>query len=184
MALVTGIGPAEYLARERVAEFKSEWREGEVVAMPGETFDHNVVQANLAWLCMSRFRNTEVFFNPSDLKVGTPKLYTYPDASLARQPDIAREGYVLLNPTVVFEILSPSTELYDRGDKFKLYAEIESLQDYVLIGVERRSVEVLSRAEDGWFLRIFDDPTGTARVPSVDLDLPLVDLYARVTSGL
>lgn len=176
--LVAGVGPSEYLAAERVSETKHEWRDGEIYEMPGVKRQHSRIQTNLAWLCREALSGTSCEFHGSDLKVRAERLYSYPDGAIACDAVFEDGDDVLTNPVVLFEILSPSTEAYDRGEKFRRYGAIPSLQDYVLITPESPVVEVLSRTVDGWTLRFFTSLEAVARVPSVSLDLPSAKLYS------
>lgn len=179
-ALMVGISPSEYLRAERVAERKHEWREGEVIEMPGVKKEHARLQVRLTMQVGSALRGTSCEFLPLDMRCRAGRvLYTYPDGMItcdARFEDEAVD--VLLNPLVIFEVLSPSTEAYDRGAKFRRYEEIESLRDYVLIASETRSVEVFSRGEDMWVVR--HATAGKIAVPSAGIAIDVDGLYDGV----
>ena len=117
-----------------------------------------------------------------DVQVWIPEFrtYTYPDRAIACPPEFAARGAAsLLNPKVIFEALSPSTEAYDRGGKFRRYRSLPTLEEYVLISTMEPLVEVYARPD--WALRSYEGLDATARLESVDLDLPLRELYADLT---
>jgi Uma2 family endonuclease len=126
----------EYLAFERAAEFRHELLDGEVVERSGANLRHASLQMNLIGELHAALRGTSCEVFSSDLRVRvSPRMYTYPDLTIVRgEPRLADEREdILLNPTVIFEVLSPSTEYYDRGLKFRRYREINSLTDYILV---------------------------------------------------
>lgn len=133
--------PAEYLAIDRKAEFKSEYFAGEMFAMSGASFKHNQVVANLIAETAARLKGGPCQIVPSDLRlsVSPTGLYTYPDAMVVcGEPEFIDDHFdTLINPTVIFEVLSDSTESYDRGAKFRHYRSLDSLQAYVLISQDR-----------------------------------------------
>ncbi|MDB5307502.1 MAG: uncharacterized protein JWO38_1704 [Gemmataceae bacterium] len=148
---------AEYLAIERAAEFKSEFFNGEMFAMAGATYDHNRIKDNLASVLNSRLAGGPCFALTSDMKVKVSKtgLYAYPDiVILCGEPqfgDGSRD--TILNPAVVIEVLSPSTEKYDRGAKFRQYQKLESLNEYVLVSQDEPICERFVRQpDDSWML--------------------------------
>ncbi len=131
------LSPQEYLAMERQAETKSEYYAGEVFAMAGASRKHNLIVPNLAYLLVGQLksRSCEVYNSDMRVKVSATGLYTYPDlAVVCGKPrfDDDQED-TLLNPTVIVEVLSKSTEAYDRGEKFAMYRALESMTDYLLI---------------------------------------------------
>jgi len=176
---------AEYLAFERASEIKHEYFGGHVYAMSGASEPHNLIAGNtLASLHVQlRGRGCKVY--PSDMKVRTPatRSYAYPDITVvcgeAKFDDDQRD--ILVNPTVIIEILSPSTEKYDRGLKFQHYRELGSLQEYILIAQDSPHIERFLRQDGG--LWQFSDVTGTdAKIDlsSIDCTLHLSDVYEQV----
>ena len=126
-------------------------------------------------------KGCEVFL--TDLRLHIPKntLFTYPDISVVcGQPEtLNNDDWNLLNPTVIFEVLSPSTRGYDRGMKFGLYKDIPSLKEYVLVDSEKIKIEVWSLDEDGqWQLRVFEDPEEALHLSSLSLSIPVQEIYA------
>ncbi len=130
--------PAEYLAWERAAPDKHEFLGGEIFAMAGASFAHNKIVGNIVGELRDALRDRPCDVTPSDLRVKIPAvgLYTYPDAVVVcGEPQFEDDKLdTLLNPTVIVEVLSDSTEAYDRGKKFRYYRTIPSLRDYVLVG--------------------------------------------------
>lgn len=159
--IATGLSIAEYLERERAAEFKSEYYEGEIFAMAGTSYKHSQILANI-WETIApclRKRGCKIF--PNDLRVHIPRttLFTYPDLVIhCGRPVFFDPGFdTLLNPSALIEILSPSTADYDRGTKFMLYREIDTLTEYVIVEQSRRYVERWIK-RDTWQLATDAEP--------------------------
>lgn len=177
--------PAEYLARERAAAFKSEYYRGETFAMAGARYPHNRVVANLGGLLFAAFRDTpcETLFSDMKVKVTPTGLYTYPDLIVVcGGPEFEDENQdVLLNPKVIFEVLSESTEAYDRGAKFTQYKRVDSLQEYVLVDPDQVLIERHVRRPDGWLaVPELTDPAGLFTLESVPVSLPVAEVYRGV----
>jgi Uma2 family endonuclease len=177
----------EYAALEAKAEYKSQYVAGEIFAMAGVQPWHVEIVQNLSGMFYVRFRGRSCHTYPGDLKVRVRPgdLWTYPDLSvLCGEPrfDTSANPHSLLNPQVIFEVLSPSTEGFDRGDKFVRYQFLESLTDYVLVASEQVQVEHFVRQPDGsWLYRRHDAPDGLLKLASVGVELPLAEIYERVT---
>jgi Uma2 family endonuclease len=141
---VTKVTEEQYLVMDRAAEFRSEFLDGEIIAMSGGSMRHARLQQNIsAGLdTPSRDRGYEVFGSDFRVRVSR-RMYTYPDVSVVcGEPVLADENQdILLNPVVIFEILYPSTEKYDRGIKFQHYRTIDSLKDHVLIDQDQVRIE-------------------------------------------
>lgn len=175
----------EYLALERRSEMKHEFYKGELCAMTGGTEAHNVIVANLitAINLMLRGQNCRVY--PSNMRVKCPSnLYTYPDVVLVcgdRAFDDSRKD-TLLNPQSIIEVLSPSTEAYDRGKKFKRYREIESLKEYVLVSQDLMLVEQFTRQHDAahWNLTELRLPNAELCLSTGNCRLSLSEIYENV----
>lgn len=179
------ISETEYLEIERKAEFKSEYHKGEIFAMAGATKEHNKIVAALIGELYAFLKGKGCDVFPSDLRVYNQDngLYTYPDVTIV----CGKEEYLddkfdtLLNPTVIFEVLSPSTEDYDRGTKFKLYRTIPSLKNYVIISSTEYSAEVYTRAEgDKWILSTTKNNDLSITISVIDYEMVLADVYAQV----
>jgi Uma2 family endonuclease len=174
----------EYLAWERQQLEKHEFHGGEVFAMAGATSEHNLIVANVLGELRTALRQKPCRVYASDLRVKIPAtgLYTYPDASVVcGRPEFEDDKLdTLLNPLVLVEVLSDSTEDYDRGTKFTNYRTIASFRDYVLVSTDRVLVESATRREDGsWVLREF---RGGERftIESVGVELAVDELYLKV----
>ena len=179
------ISETEYLEIERKAEFKNEYYKGEIFAMAGATKEHNKIVAALIGELYAFLKGKGCDVFPSDLRVYNQDngLYTYPDVTIV----CGKEEYLddkfdtLLNPTVIFEVLSPSTEDYDRGTKFKLYRTIPSLKNYVIISSTEYSAEVYTRAEgDKWILSTTKNNDLSITISVIDYEMVLADVYAQV----
>ncbi|MBD0296563.1 MAG: Uma2 family endonuclease [Flavisolibacter sp.] len=176
----------KYLELERAAIEKHEFYQGEMFVMPGATVKHNRIQRNFIRRTGNflEVHTCEVF--GSDLRVHIPSnsLFTYPDALIVcGKPELLDDELdTLLNPVVIVEILSKSTQSYDRGDKFMLYRAISSLKEYILISSEVVQVEHFCKREDGtWLLKEWKDRSDVLHLQSIDFLLPLSQLYDGVT---
>ncbi len=180
--------PEEYLALEDQAEYKSEYVYGEIFAMAGTQPAHNQIVGALIRALGRRFegRACDTFFMDIRLRAAEGNMYTYPDVmALCGQPQFDGRGEPglpsLLNPQVIFEVLSPSTEAFDRGEKFRGYRRIETLTDYILVSAERMRVEQHIRQPNGvWTRKERVGPEGILRLDSIDCDLPLAEIYDKV----
>ena len=180
--------PEEYLALERKAKDKSEYFAGEIFAMSGASRQHNLIVANVVATLHGQFRNRpcEVYASDMRVKASPTGLYTYPDVvALCGEPQFDDEQKdTLLNPTVIIEVLSSSTEAYDRGDKFGHYRKLASLTEYVLISQEKLHIEHYVRQPDNqWLLSEASSPQDTVRLPSINGVLVLAEVYDKVEVG-
>lgn len=158
-----------------------------MLLMAGGSADHSLIAANVIGELRSRVQGKPCRVYDSNLRVRIPKtvLYTYPDATVIcgpRQidPDDPT-GETILNPRVIVEVLSPSTEAYDRGEKFGRYRQLDSLEEYVLVSQLTPRVEVFYRQGDGtWLFDAASELTATARLRSLKIELPLADVYAGI----
>jgi Uma2 family endonuclease len=177
---------ADYLVVERGLETKHEFYQGEMFAMSGASRDHNQISFNLALCLGSQLRDRPCTGYIADMrvKVAATGLYTYPDALITCEPPKFEDDQLdtLLNPQVILEILSDSTEKYDRGKKFEHYRQIPSLREYVLISQDHAHVERFLLDENGhWVLSEVAGSEGTLTLVAVECQVPLADLYAKVT---
>jgi Uma2 family endonuclease len=176
--------PEEYLASERKAETKSEYFDGEIFAMSGVSREHNRIALDLASWLNAQFRGgpCEAFMSDMRVRVARTGLYTYPDVvAVCGEPRFEDDEVdTLLNPTLIVEVLSPSTEAYDRGRKFDHYRRIESLREYVLVSQDSVRVERFSRRGGDWLLTIFERRADLLGLESVGVEVPLGEVYARV----
>jgi Uma2 family endonuclease len=178
---------AEYLAAERVALEKHEYDAGRVVAMAGASRRHNLISVNLLSAIHSglKDRPCEVYGGDMRVEVEDTGLYTYPDvAVVCGKPRFEdKELDTLLNPVVLIEILSPSTESADRGRKFAHYRRIESLREYVLVAQDRAFIERYTRQGQDWLLTELSHDDDVLRLASVEVEVPLREIYAKVRFG-
>jgi Uma2 family endonuclease len=177
--------PEEYLEIERKAEFKSEYFQGEMFAMSGARYAHIGIVANAVASLHQQLRQRPCRPLSSDMRVRvTPTgLYTYPDVVIVcGEPQFLDNTFdTLLNPTVIIEVLSESTEAYDRGQKFEQYRSLESLAEYVMISSQRVGVERYTRQPDGsWNYIAKASLEDSLDLPSVGCHLLLADLYEKV----
>jgi len=177
--------PEQYLEIERKAEFKSEYYQGEMFAMSGARVPHLQIVSNTMGELHQQLRNRPCQPFSSDMRVCVAPvgLYTYPDVVVVcgELKLLDNTFDTLLNPTVIFEVLSESTEAYDRGRKFELYCSLESLAEYVMISSLRVGVERYTRQPDGsWKYISKTSLEDTIDLKSVDCHLRLADLYERV----
>ncbi len=178
---------AEYLRREETSEGKHEFHDGEVLAMSGGAYDHAAIATNLTRTLGNRLQGRPCEALDSNMRVATSvtRRFVYPDASiLCGPPEFHpedRKKTTLVNPRVIFEVLSESTSDYDRGEKFDHYRRIPSLEEYVLVVQHQPMVQGFLRQADGtWSMATWEGPAAVGRVRCVGIDLPLAELYAGV----
>jgi Uma2 family endonuclease len=177
--------PEEYLAIERAADHRSELIHGEIYAMAGVSFEHTLIVTNLGAALHTRLRGRPCTTHLNDLRLSVPetRLYTYPDALvICDEPIFADEQFdTVTNPIALFEVLSPSTEAYDRGAKFAHYRRLSSLKYYVLLSQTEPLVERYERQESNtWLLTELRGPDSTLDLPALQVSIPLSDLYERI----
>jgi Uma2 family endonuclease len=180
----------EYLELERAAEYKSEYYRGEIFAMAGAGRNHNRITENLSIEIGVFLKGKGCQSFSSDLRVHIPEntLYTYPDFLIVcGEPEfLDRQTDTLLNPSVIVEVLSPSTERYDQGKKFYFYRSLQSLVEYVLIDSQEVGAEVYRKGSDGvWFLSsVAYDIDGSIEIGHIGLTLKVLDIYAQTKNIL
>jgi Uma2 family endonuclease len=181
----TFLTPEQYLEIEREAKFKSEYCDGEMFAMAGAGENHNQLVMNLVIGLGIQFRSRpcRVYSNDMRVRVGATGLYTYPDVVVVcgerRYLDDRRD--TLLNPSLLVEVLSPSTEAYDRGRKFESYRSIESLSEYLLVASDRVHVDLYTRQPDGrWLLTSASRLEDSLDLQSAGFRVALAELYEKV----
>src|SRR6059036_3114767 len=175
----------EYLEMERAAEFKSEFFDGEMFAMAGGTPQHSLIATNLAREFGNRLKSGHCVAYNADLriKIEATGLCTYSDLSVICGPLQLAQGTddTILNPTLLAEVLSDSTEAYDRGKKFEHYRRIPSLQQYLLVSQKEARIEQFIRQADGrWLLSEAAGLDATLELPSLQISLPLAEVFAKV----
>ena len=172
----------EYLRLERQADTKSEFHDGQMFAMAGGTPNHSFL-ASMMGILLHRFTPSGCRVFNADLRIhiAAAKTYTYADCGIVcgelQLSSHQRDN--LLNPVVIVEVLSPSTENYDRGKKFELYRTIPSFHEYLLIHQDRRHVEHYSKQDDGsWVLREYSGAESSVAIARWDAHISLGELYA------
>lgn len=173
----------DYLIVEEDSGMKHEFLDGRVWAMAGGTPEHAAIAANVIAMLSTHLRERRCRVYSSDLRVRVRAtgLTTYPDVTVVcgaieRDPE-DRKGHTVTNPKVLVEILSPSTEEYDRTEKLAHYQRIETVEEIVLVGHDRREIEVVRRGGDGAWTRIVTKGDGAARLESIECELALTDVY-------
>ncbi|WP_395145746.1 Uma2 family endonuclease [Armatimonas sp.] len=177
--------PEEYLALERAADHRSELVNGEIYAMAGVSREHSLIVTNLGSALHTRLRGRPCETHLTDLRLSVPDthLYTYPDALvICDEPHFVDEQFdTVTNPIALFEVLSPSTEAYDRGAKFAHYRRLPSLKYYILLSQAEPLVERYERQENNdWLLTELRGLDATLDLPALQVSIPLSDLYERI----
>ncbi|MEW5959542.1 MAG: Uma2 family endonuclease, partial [Chloroflexota bacterium] len=178
--------PEEYLVLEQKADYKSEYHQGEIVALAGASLNHNRIVKNTSFAIdeVLASRPCETFIGDVRLWIEKKKFYTYPDIMIiCGKPEFV-EGRTdtITNPKVIIEVLSESTAVYDRGDKFRAYWNLDGFEEYVLIDQERIRVEYFRRvSEKEWKLLILTEVDDLLSLASVAVEVPLAKIYRNVT---
>jgi len=183
-ARITRYTPEQYLGLERKAEFKSEYHDGYITAMAGASREHNLITGNLVRELGLQFKNRpcEVYGSDMRVLVSPTGLYTYPDVvAVCEEPRFEDDEVdTLLNPTMIVEVQSASTESYDRGKKFGHYRRLDSLREYVLVAQDEVRVERYTRRGDDWVLTELNRLEDTLRLASIGCEVSLREIYAKV----
>jgi len=173
----------EYLVLEQLTDVKHEFFHGAIFAMAGRTFNHAKITINIAIELVNKLRGKNCTLLGSDMRVHTPSgLDTYPDVSVfCGKPELQDNQRTLLNPSVIIEVLSPSTRNYDRGTKFALYRAIPCLQDYLLVDSEDVSVEHYRRLNSyEWILHDYQDIKDQIPLTTLEESLNLRVIYEQI----
>ena len=180
----------EYITLERKAipdagTVRSEYINGEIINMPGASFAHNLITSNIISELHTRLKGGTCAVFASDMRISIPtaKSYFYSDVGVVcENPRFEDDVFdSLLNPIVIVEVLSPSTEAYDRGEKFAYYRQLTSLQEYVLVSQNQIRVDHYRRQERLWIFTDVEKHDEILQLPSIECELPLQEIYARVT---
>ena len=172
----------EYFAFDEASEYKNEYIDGEVIAMTGGTAYHAEIMLNLGFALGLRLRGRDFRFYSSAMRIGvSPARYLYPDLSVVSgEPELDERAINLFNPTLVAEVISPSSADRDRGEKLHFYQSIASLQVYLVIDQDLPLVEAHTREVDAWRLREFSGLDAIIPLPALGCDLPLAEIYAGI----
>ena len=184
LAAQTIYTPEEYLVSERKATLKSEYLNGEILAMSGASNAHNLITLDIATELniQSRGQDWEVYMSKMRVRTGPKGAYFYPDVVVVcGEPQFEDNVFdTLLNPILVIEVLSPSTEVYDKGEKFRHYQELMSLQEYILVSPDKVHVEQYRLLKTQWVQTEVRAPEDVLSLASIGCELPLRDIYRRV----
>lgn len=174
------VSPAEYLEGEEHADCKHEYLNGVVYAMAGGTFRHSRIAIKVVSALDRRLAGKRCRPTNSDMSIrvayGKDERFYYPDAAVVCSP-IRDDAHFAENPSVIFEVLSPSTARYDNGEKKDAYLRCESLQAYVIVHSERVEVTIYTRIGDGWDVVVYNELTDTLPLPCIECELPLAAIY-------
>ncbi len=177
------VSPEDYLAAEREADHKSEYLAGEVFAMAGASPEHTLIAFSLTATVGQHIAGGPCRGHTSDMKVQAGSMFSYPDLTVVCGEAIYADQHrhVLTNPTLIVEVLSPSTEGFDRGEKWARYQTIESLREYVLVSQHAPAIETFVRTDAGsWAYTRWEGLDAVARLASIDCAVPLADVYRGV----
>ena len=184
IAARTYLTPEEYITAERKATLKSEYLSGEIVAMSGASDAHNLITMNVSVGLYNQLVEQGCRVYASDMRVGIGAgvSYFYPDVTVVcNEPRFEDDAFdTLINPQVIFEVLSTSTESYDRGEKFARYRQLESLQEYILISQDQVRVEHYLRQGQQWILSEFTALENVLPLVSIGAELALNQIYRFV----
>jgi len=177
--------PEEYLEIERKAEYKSEYFDGEIYAMSGAKRNHNKAATNVSGLIWQHLKGKDCESYSNDMRVFVPKtgLYTYPDVVVVcGEPKFQDKVFdTLLNPTLLVEVLSETTESYDRGKKFQHYRSIESLEEYVLVSQDEARIEkYVKRGDSFWLLSEAVGLDSEIEFASIECRISLAEVYDKI----
>jgi Uma2 family endonuclease len=179
------ITPEEYIAAERRATVKSEYIYGEIFAMSGASNAHNLITLDIATELNLKLRGSGCLVYSNDMRVKTKQTgaYFYPDVVVVCDKPRFEDNVfdTLLNPILIVEVLSPSTEAFDRGDKFAHYQQLDSLREYILVSQDRMRVEHHRLTETHWVGKTFEAPEDVLQFNSIECELPLRDIYTRIS---
>ncbi len=177
--------PEEYLELEKNAEYKHEYRDGEIIPMTGGTTNHNKIAGNFYFhfKLAKREENYEIFMGDVRLWIQDYRLYTYPDVMVIAG-ELIYHGTgttTVTNPLLIVEILSKSTKDYDRGDKFQYYRSIPDLREYIMVDQYSFHIEQFAKNSEGkWVLTEYDSESVELTLESIDFQMALKDIYEGI----
>jgi Uma2 family endonuclease len=181
------LSPAEYLQLEEQSDLKHEYIDGEVYAMAGASDRHVTIAGNLFAILRGHLRGSgcRVFMSDMKAKIETANRFFYPDVMVTCDERDRTNNNYKEYPRLVIEVLSNSTEAFDRGDKFSDYQQLTSLQEYILISTNRQKVDCFRRNDNGlWLLQPYSLPNPLVQIQSVDLEIELAAIYEDVNFEL
>jgi Uma2 family endonuclease len=174
----------QYLVREPEAAYKSEFRDGLVVAMSGATVPHGQITVNLTRIISAQLvdRPCQALSSDVRIKVAAARFYTYPDLSVVCGVPVvdAKDKCAITNPTLIVEVLSDSTEDYDRNEKFAYYKKLPSLREYLLVAQDRMEVERRSKQKNGrWKTEVYTSADDIVALPAIECEVAMRDIYHK-----
>ncbi len=175
--------PEEYLVMEVRSADRHEYRDGEIVLMTGATPNHNRIARNLctAMTIGLQGKPLEVFVADQRLWIAQARLYTYPDIMVIEGALQSGRKDTVVNPTLIVEVLSKSTQAYDRGDKFAAYRTIEGFQEYILVDQYSRHIEqYVKTSAKKWDFQEYDETDIVVQLKSIDLEVEITYIYDKV----
>lgn len=167
---------AEYLQYELTSEIRHELVDGYLYAMTGASLRHGEITANLVHALVSHLRGTPCRVYSNNVKLRVADDFFYPDVFVSCGPNTSGDQHYRIDPVIIFEILSPSTQRYDRGDKWLAYRTLTSLQTYVLIAQDKIRINAFHRTND-WRSEILESENAPIRLDAIGLAMPAVDVY-------
>ncbi|WP_324281865.1 Uma2 family endonuclease [Cyanobacterium aponinum UTEX 3221] len=175
----------EYFELEETAEYKSEYHDGEIIPMTGSTTNHNKIALNFCYnfKSITKGKNYEIYINDVRLSIPHQRRYTYPDIMIIKDKPIYEgdKQTTVTNPLIIIEVLSNSTENYDKGEKFKSYRSIKSFQEYILIDQYSFSVEQFIKESEGeWKFKEYLGENQVLKLGKIDFELSFSDIYEGV----
>ncbi|WP_019498888.1 Uma2 family endonuclease [Pseudanabaena sp. PCC 6802] len=181
--------PQEYLLQEEVSEFRSEYRDGEIVPMTDGSIDRNQIAGNVYAYLKFMLRKTDIKPYINDLRLWIPQYrqYTYPDVLLIQGQPVLYEQRTdtILNPCLIVEVLSKSTRNYDRTEKFRYYRSVVEIREYILIDQYEIGIEQYVKQEDNsWLFRAYESDAEKVALATINLEIAIADIYENVTFEL
>lgn len=181
MSVLSKLSPQDYLAQERLSDTKHEYMNGEIFAMTGASFAHNLICMNLGASLHHQVKKRPCHVLPSDQRVQLQDGYVYPDVTVVCGKPEFFDKDNLTNPTVIIEVLSPSTADYDGSGKFARYRQLASIQEYLLIAQDKAHVMHYVRQDAShWLLAEYLEKSADFELPSIQCRLALAEIYAKV----
>lgn len=175
----------EYIAFEETADVRHEYYDGILTPMPGTTTYHNLICQNLIIILRQLLKGTtcKVFMENVKVQIEGKKEYTYPDVLVTCDPRDFDKRYVIEHPSVIFEVSSPSTKVYDKTDKFIRFRKIKSLQHYIVVNSEKVDIEIYTKTGNDWTSESFTDDKYNLELTSLKIQLPISEIYQDVLDG-
>ncbi len=171
-----------YIAFEEQADIRHEFIDGQLIPMPGTTTYHNEICGNIyiALRNLLKGKPCKVFMENVKAQIANKKDYTYPDVQITCDERDLEQRYIIEHPSVIFEVSSPSTKVYDKTDKFIRFRKIQSLRHYIVVNSEKVDVEIYTKTDNEWTSESFNSIDAILDLEAVGVKLPLADIYLEV----